>query len=428
MSQRKERLYHTDYKVYWESGDKPTWVIEIQHLDPEEKPYGRTIVRAVPNRPAMKHLNNLAEKDLHFVGQMLMAVNVSAAAQILKHHVIPSGKTQVSSEVLMKQKEGIRGTLIEIVSQREGPNVEEDQIVNLDDFLPRICDELLKNTKSSLSEAETKLSAQHNERLKQQGVENQARQDRRVEIFSLVAEIGQIYQKFSFRISHAWLPPRSVESVISAFVGKIGRSLEAMATLWQQGLDEDAAVIGRTMLEAVIDFRYFQIAAEQKHLDKLLSAWQLERIWQIEQMTKELPPDLAAALQDADEESEKKELLAQFSSDEIKTIKRHGYTGRSVFERARLVGLTKEYATIYRLTSRNVHARDLDEQLIIREVLSEDEWEAHRLTSIEQLARPILNLALSVAIRMDELVGTSYREVLDAAVGRVDECFGNESQ
>jgi Family of unknown function (DUF5677) len=69
-----------------------------------------------------------------------------------------------------------------------------------------------------------------------------------------------------------------------------------------------------------------------------------------------------------------KEIVGRTGKDEARRMRRHGFSGKSVEDRARETGLSDLYHVIYRNFSRNVHATDYMEHLRAQGMRESGRW------------------------------------------------------
>lgn len=140
----------------------------------------------------------------------------------------------------------------------------------------------------------------------------------------------------------------------------------AIAVLYAESLSIQAQVLVRVLLEVRIDLEIFlRLTAEdsQQAARRVLDAMMLEKVKQQRQsdfrgleLIDEAPtPEALLALE--------KKLVEQYGNTAARAMRRHGFSGLSVEDRANKLGLSNVYNVVYRNFSRNVHGTDYMEHI-----------------------------------------------------------------
>jgi hypothetical protein len=151
--------------------------------------------------------------------------------------------------------------------------------------------------------------------------------------------------------------------VLAGISRKTANSLNAIHVLVDNSHWEEAQVLARVLFELRATFACFwkmfsddDVAATQRIFDCMM----LDKFKQIRQINRK---DFDDAVDRNDWEIKIQEIEERYEPDELKRMKSHGFTGRSVEERCRHANLTHAYEVIYRNFSRNVHSTDFIEQI-----------------------------------------------------------------
>ena len=72
------------------------------------------------------------------------------------------------------------------------------------------------------------------------------------------------------------------------------------------------------------------------------------------------------------------QLTAKLGKDTADKMRRHGFSGLAIEERAKHVGLTTEYNIVYRNFSRNIHNTDYMEHLAERGAIPKERWQRYQ--------------------------------------------------
>ena len=75
---------------------------------------------------------------------------------------------------------------------------------------------------------------------------------------------------------------------------------------------------------------------------------------------------------------DEKALVRQYGKETADKMRRNGFSGLSIEERARQAGLSTEYNIVYRNFSRNIHNTDYMEHLADREAVDKQRWQHYQ--------------------------------------------------
>jgi hypothetical protein len=73
-----------------------------------------------------------------------------------------------------------------------------------------------------------------------------------------------------------------------------------------------------------------------------------------------------------------KEIIAKYGRETADKMRRNGFTGLSIEERAKQVDLSTEYNIVYRNFSRNIHNADYMEHLAERGAIKKQRWQEYQ--------------------------------------------------
>ena len=95
------------------------------------------------------------------------------------------------------------------------------------------------------------------------------------------------------------------------------------------------------------------------------------------------------------------QLIAKYGKDAANKMRRH-FSGLSIEERAKHVGLSTEYNIVFRNFSRKIHNTDYMEHLAERRTIGKGRWQHYQ--DVRDHHRPILSCRLHVANGMVRLL------------------------
>jgi hypothetical protein len=76
--------------------------------------------------------------------------------------------------------------------------------------------------------------------------------------------------------------------------------------------------------------------------------------------------------------NDEQQLIAKYGKDAADKMRRHGFSGLSIEERVKQIGLSNEYNIVYRNFSKNVHNTDYMEHLAERGAIGEKRWRCYQ--------------------------------------------------
>lgn len=158
--------------------------------------------------------------------------------------------------------------------------------------------------------------------------------------------------------------------LVLAFVTKAAQTSRGIVVLYERELHHEAQSLIRVIFEVSVSFSYFlrMLEADPKAAcRRVIDAMMLEKVKQSRASGfkgLDLLPDGASQ---SDLEAEEERIMQEYTSEEIRAMRRHGFTGLSVEERAKQAGRGELYQIVYRNFSRNVHGLDFMELLLSHE-------------------------------------------------------------
>ena len=177
-------------------------------------------------------------------------------------------------------------------------------------------------------------------------------------------------------------PKDAFINIALGYLLKSTRTLKAVNILYNNNLNEQAQSLVRILLELRLNFDCFLKMSNtdlQNTCMRVVYSMMLEKVKQARAsgftgMRKELIDDLLDS---------EKEISNRYSPDELKNMRRFGFTGMNIESRADFTGHKEAYDIIYRNFSRNIHSTDYLEYYIIQNpnFLKESEYTSDYLES-----------------------------------------------
>ena len=169
--------------------------------------------------------------------------------------------------------------------------------------------------------------------------------------------------------------------IIDAMFLKSVDTLRAVRLLYNSGLPVQAQALIRILLEVRIDLELFMracVADPAAAAGKVLDAMMLQKISQQRQSNFIGLPTVRGAPSREKMLEDEKALVRQYGKETAEKMRRNGFTGLSIEERARQVGLSTEYNIVYRNFSRNIHNTDYMEHLADRGAIDKQRWKHYQ--------------------------------------------------
>jgi hypothetical protein len=169
--------------------------------------------------------------------------------------------------------------------------------------------------------------------------------------------------------------------IIDALLVKSVDTLRAVQLLYRSGLPIQAQALIRMLFEVRVDIELFMRAcaadpAEAVH--KVLDAMMLQKISQQRQSKFLGLASVAGAPSREKMLNDEQQLFAKYGRETAKKMRKHGFSGLSIEERAVQIGLSTEYNIVYRNFSRNIHNTDYMEHLAERGAIGKQRWQCYQ--------------------------------------------------
>ena len=158
----------------------------------------------------------------------------------------------------------------------------------------------------------------------------------------------------------------SWEHIVVGFFKKGTRTLRATNILIEDGLWEQAQILARVLFELRVNVDCFVIMAAEDDVavcHRVIDSMMLEKIKQLEASNYAGLDMLSGRPTRQDFQKTLKEIQSRYLSGEIAKLRKYGFTGLSIENRAKRAGHEDAYQIVYRNFSRNVHSTDYVEHL-----------------------------------------------------------------
>lgn len=159
----------------------------------------------------------------------------------------------------------------------------------------------------------------------------------------------------------------SASRLVLAFATKAAQTGRGIVVLYEKGLCHEAQSLIRIIFETSVSFAHFIQALHQDPkmaCQRVIDSMMLEKIKQQRASGFAGLDVLPDGPNPSDFEAADTEIAKRYTADEIQAMRRHGFTGLSVEERAKQAGRGDLYQIVYRNFSRNVHGLDYMELLL----------------------------------------------------------------
>jgi hypothetical protein len=169
--------------------------------------------------------------------------------------------------------------------------------------------------------------------------------------------------------------------IIDAMFLKSVDTLRAVRVLYRSDLPVQAQALIRILFEARVDIELFMRACAADPVNashKALDAMMLQKISQ-QRQSKFLGLASVPGAPSREKMLEREQqLIAKYGKDTADKMRRHGFSGLSIEERAKQVGLSTEYNIVYRNFSRNIHNTDYMEHLAEQGAIGKERWQHYQ--------------------------------------------------
>ena len=109
---------------------------------------------------------------------------------------------------------------------------------------------------------------------------------------------------------------------------------------------------------------------------------------------------------------DEKALVRQYGKETADKMRRNGFSGLSIEERARQAGLSTEYNIVYRNFSRNIHNTDYMEHLADREAVDKQRWQHYQDVRDDTALSTAIACAWRAAWFVDSMLERTYCDEL----------------
>ncbi len=165
-----------------------------------------------------------------------------------------------------------------------------------------------------------------------------------------------------------------IKKVLNAYLFKVNRTLAGIILLYKNNFNEEGQILVRTMFELLLDFSFFtnilktepEIAG-RRIIDSLI----IEKAKQLRASNYDGVPENIKL----DIEKWESEVKSRYSIDDIRKLRRYGFSMVSVEEKAKLTGHESIYNIMYRNFSRNSHNTDFMESFLQIQAYEADGYE-----------------------------------------------------
>jgi hypothetical protein len=198
-------------------------------------------------------------------------------------------------------------------------------------------------------------------------------------------------------------PLEGKDLIAYAFLRKAMRILLSIRRLVHDGLEEEAQILCRALIETYINFDYFLKLAKVNFEDafiRVMDSMMLEKRKALE----------SARYRFGDHEVNKEEwdeivaaIKSKYSRRDIKKMRKYGFSGISLEARARGTDNLDCYNLVYRLYSKHIHGTDLNEQL--QEVLVPDYIPRYSGSRILSLLQASFTYSVRIVYRCNDWLG-----------------------
>jgi hypothetical protein len=198
--------------------------------------------------------------------------------------------------------------------------------------------------------------------------------DKIAELLLLSRELLEISERLCDRLGQKINIGISLK-IAHLFVLKATRTLKAVIILFEGGLCEQAQALVRILFELRLNFDCFlQMASKDYRLAcfRIIDAMMLEKIKQQRASNFAglgMIPDSPTI---ENFETAEKEIASRYTLEEIKRLKKYGFTGVPIEQRAKMTGHEEAYDIEYRNFSRNIHSTDYMELYMLQGSYNED--------------------------------------------------------
>lgn len=166
--------------------------------------------------------------------------------------------------------------------------------------------------------------------------------------------------------------------IYGAFLHKAIETLAAVNVLYETSLEEQAQILVRVLFELRITFDCFlHMASKNTAADacrRVIDSMMLEKIKQARASDfVGIPSEVKQNLEKVEDE-----IKLRYSPEDVNRMRKHGFTGLPIEQRASMTGHEQAYSIVYRNFSRNVHSTDYVENYLKTGIYKVDDWDEYR--------------------------------------------------
>lgn len=146
--------------------------------------------------------------------------------------------------------------------------------------------------------------------------------------------------------------------ILTSFYRKAVNTFKAIQVLKQRGLIEEAWILLRVLLETHVNFLYFLRNDPKTMCQRYADAAILDKLKHLREVNFYEGTPMSALHPRKKWEAIEGEIRARYSAEQLKSLRRNGFSGLSFEDRAKFVALKTMYEYCYRIASRSVHMFD----------------------------------------------------------------------
>jgi hypothetical protein len=159
-----------------------------------------------------------------------------------------------------------------------------------------------------------------------------------------------------------------IKTILLGFLTKSNHSLEAIILLYKRSLFHEAQSLIRIIFEVFITFLAFEKMLRQNPREAGMRVWDcvmLEKIKQQKASDFKGLDLIPGAPTPQDFYEREREIAKRYNESELNKLKKYGFSGLNVEQRAKQVNMSEYYNIVYRNFSRNVHTTDFMELTLL---------------------------------------------------------------
>ena len=152
--------------------------------------------------------------------------------------------------------------------------------------------------------------------------------------------------------------------ILHGIFNKAVRTFHGIETLKREGLVEEGWVLLRVLLESHVNFVYFVQHEPKDMVQRWLDTMILDKLKYLREVDFFEGSALEPMFRETNYLKTEAEIVKRFSPEDLKALRRNGFSGLNFEARAKAVNLGSMYTNCYRIASRNVHTFDPAESLL----------------------------------------------------------------